>query len=78
MRSSWEEEWGRKLDLKARAQERTKAATIRPDTLAKKRSGSGTSEEDTAAMALVGAPSFSFRQVSELSGVAQKSPTSYL
>lgn len=38
MRPSWEVEW-RKLDLKARAQKRTKLATIIPETLAKKSNG---------------------------------------
>lgn len=44
------EERGRKLDSKRRAQERTKAATRRPDTLANNRSG--TKGGEIAAMGL--------------------------
>lgn len=62
MRSSWEEkeERGMKLDLKRRAQERTKAATTSPDIRAKKRSG--TKEGEIAAMGLCNdmQPSFTF------------------
>jgi len=48
MRSSWEVDWGRKLDLKTRAQEMTKAAAKRPEILAKRRSGASEGETGVA------------------------------
>lgn len=50
MRSCWEREGVRKLDLKARAQKRTSTATARPETLAKKSKGSRSEEEAVLAI----------------------------
>ena len=54
MKSCWEREEGRKLDLKLRAQKRTSTATASPESLAKKSRGSSEAETEAIRSGLGG------------------------